>query len=277
MKTEKNIFIAFVLNLIFCFTEFAGGLFIGSTAIISDALHDFGDALSIGVSYFFEKISRKSENEKFTFGYGRFSVLGSIITNLVLIMGSLIITVNSAIKLFNLPDIRQNEMIIFAVIGVAVNLIAMFVTHRGESLNEKAVNLHMFEDVLGWSAVLIGAIVMKLTNLAIVDPIISVAVSIYIFIHGIKHLKEAVSIILEKTPDEIDFIALQNELLQIEDVNEIKDLHLWSIDEKKICATVCIVTGKPQEIGSKVKAIFTEKKIKLIALEIDEPKVKKAG
>jgi len=135
----------------------------------------------------------------------------------------------------------------------------------------------MFEDVLGWSAVLIGAIVMKLTNLAIVDPIISVAVSIYIFIHGIKHLKEAVSIILEKTPDEIDFIALQNELLQIEDVNEIKDLHLWSIDEKKICATVCIVTGKPQEIGSKVKAIFTEKKIKLIALEIDEPKVKKAG
>ncbi len=273
MKKERNIFIVFVLNLVFSITECIGGFFIGSTAIISDALHDFGDALSIGLSYIFERKSKKSPDEKYTFGYGRFSILGGLITSLVLILGSVTVIINSIGKLYDPKNIKYNEMIVFALIGLIVNLIGLLLTHGGKSINQKVVNLHILEDVLGWFAVLVGAVMMKITNLTIIDPIISIAVSIFIFIHSIKHLKEAFSIILEKSPDKIDFTVLQNELLQIEDVDEIKDLHLWSIDEEKICATVSIATDKPQKIKSKVKTLFSEKQIKLIAVEIDEPEL----
>ena len=190
MKTEKNILFAFIINLIFSIFEFAGGIFTGSVAIISDAIHDIGDATSIGIAFFLEKKSKKQPDEKYTYGYARYSVIGSVITTLILLFGSIMVIYNAIEKIINPSDINYNGMIVFALVGVSVNFIAALLTKEGNSLNQKAVNLHMLEDVLGWLIVLIGAIVMRFTDLSIIDPLMSIGVAIFILISSIKNLKE---------------------------------------------------------------------------------------
>ncbi|MBQ1996312.1 MAG: cation transporter, partial [Clostridia bacterium] len=168
-KTEKNILIAFLLNLTFSVFEFIGGLFTGSVAIISDSIHDLGDALSIGISFFLEKKSSLEPDDKYTYGYMRFSVLGSVITTVILLFGSLAVIYNAINRIISPAEINYDGMIIFAVIGATVNFIAAYFTKEGDSLNQKAVNLHMLEDVLGWVVVLVGAVIMRFTDLYIID------------------------------------------------------------------------------------------------------------
>ena len=164
MKSDKKILVAFILNLLFSIFEFIGGTISNSVAIISDSIHDLGDSLSIGISYFLEKKSNKKPDHKFTYGYKRYSVIGSVITTLILLVGSVLVIYNAIIRIIDPKDINYNGMIIFAAIGVVINFLAAYFTKDGHSLNQKAVNLHMLEDVLGWAIVLFGAIVMRFTN-----------------------------------------------------------------------------------------------------------------
>ena len=196
MKTEKNIFLAFILNLAFSIFEFFGGIFTGSVAILSDAVHDIGDAISIGASFFLERKAKRQPNDTYTYGYARFSVLGSVITTLILLIGSLMVIYNAINRLIHPTEINYNGMILFAVIGVLVNFVAALLTKEGASLNQRAVNLHMLEDVLGWLIVLIGAIVMRFTDFRIIDPIMSIGVAIFILVAAVRTLKEALDIIL---------------------------------------------------------------------------------
>ena len=190
MKTEKNIFIAFILNLAFSVFEFIGGVFTGSVAIISDAIHDIGDATSIGVAFFLEKKSKRQPDKKYTYGYARYSVIGSVLTTLILLFGSVMVIYNAVLRIINPTEINYNGMIIFAIVGVCVNFGAALLTRDGDSLNQKAVNLHMLEDVLGWIVVLIGAIVMRFTKFYIIDPLMSIGVAIFILINALKNLKD---------------------------------------------------------------------------------------
>jgi len=139
MKSEKNIFIAFILNFAFSIFEFVGGILTGSVAILSDAVHDVGDAISIGASFFLEKKSKKQPDEKYTYGYGRYSVIGSVITTLILLVGSLIVIYNAIGRIISPAEINYNGMIIFALVGVCVNFFAALFTRHGDSLNQKAV------------------------------------------------------------------------------------------------------------------------------------------
>ncbi len=174
MKTEKNILIAFLLNISFSIFEFFGGLFTNSVAILSDAVHDMGDAISIGISYFMEKKSKKHADNKYTYGYIRYSVLGGVITTTILLVGSILVIMGAIKRLFDPVEINYSGMIIFAIFGVILNSAAAFVTKEGDSINQKAVNLHMLEDVLGWIVVLIGAIIMNFTDITILDSIMSI-------------------------------------------------------------------------------------------------------
>ena len=151
MKTEKNILIAFVLNLAFSVFEFFGGIFTGSVAIVSDAIHDIGDAASIGVAFFLEKKSKKQPDRKYTYGYARYSVIGGLITTLILLVGSCLVVYNAILRIIEPTVINYDGMIVFAVVGVIVNLCAAIFTREGGSINQRAVNLHMLEDVLGWN------------------------------------------------------------------------------------------------------------------------------
>ena len=180
MKTERNILIAFILNLAFSIFEFVGGIITGSVAIMSDAVHDIGDAASIGVSYFLEKKGEK------------YSLIGAFITTLTLLIGSIVTICNAIGRLIDPAKINYDGMIVFAIVGVCVNLCAAFVTREGDSLNQKAVNLHMLEDVLGWMVVLVGAIVMRFTDFTLLDPIMSIGVSAFILINALRNLKEII-------------------------------------------------------------------------------------
>ena len=257
MKTEKNILIAFLLNISFSIFEFFGGLFTNSVSILSDSIHDLGDAISIGISYFMERKSKKEADNKYTYGYVRYSVLGGVITTTILLVGSILVIIGAIKRFINPVEINYQGMIIFAVIGVILNFIAAFVTREGDSINQKSVNLHMLEDVLGWIVVLIGAIIMNFTDIRIIDSIMSIGVALFILYHSIINLKKVLDLFLEKTPNDIDIEKLKNHLLEIDDVDDIHHIHVWSIDGYKILATMHIVS-KSKDISKVKKEIRKE-------------------
>ena len=273
MKNEKNILIAFILNLSFSVFEFVGGIFTNSVAIISDSIHDIGDAVSIGVSYFLEKKSKKQPDNIYTYGYLRYSVIGSVITTLILLVGSVLVVINAVNRIFNPQEINYNGMIIFAVIGVAVNFLAAYFTRDGDSLNQKAVNLHMVEDVLGWMVVLIGAIVMRFTDFKLIDPILSIAVAVYIFIHAFSHLKEALDLFLVKIPEGIEIDEIKHHLLEIDGVLDVHHIHVWSMDGNQNYATMHIVTNSNHlKIKKAIKEELFEHGIVHATLELESEK-----
>jgi len=270
MKTERNILIAFILNLAFSIFEFFGSVYTGSVAIMSDAVHDLGDALSIGFSYILEKKSHKGPDEKHTYGYARYSVVGSVITTLILLVGSVMVIGGAVGRIINPVEINYNGMLIFAVIGVLVNFGAAFVTRDGDSLNQKAVNLHMLEDVLGWIVVLIGAIVMRFTDFTVIDPILSIAVAAFILINAVKNLKEVLDVFLEKAPLGISVEEVKEHILALDGVLGVHHIHIWSMDGHSNYATMHIVTnGEPHGIKDSVRAELFEHGIGHATLELE--------
>jgi len=272
MKTEKNILIAFVLNLFFSVFESVGGMLTGSVAVVSDAVHDFGDALSIGISFFLEKISKKEPDESYTYGYARYSLMGAIFTTLVLLFGSIAVIYNAVLRLINPVKINYNGMIVFAIVGVIVNLCAAYVTHKGESMNQKAVNLHMIEDVLGWIVVLFGAIFMRFTDFIFIDPIMSIGVSLFILVNAIRNLKKALGLILEKVPQDISVAEIKKCLIDVEGVKDVHHLHIWSMEGKNHYATMHIVAeDSTPAVKQAIKQTLKEKGIVHSTLEFETP------
>lgn len=271
MKTEKNILIAFILNLCFSIFEFVGGLFTGSVAIVSDAVHDIGDAASIGISYFLERKSKKQPDETYTYGYARYSMIGGVITTLILLFGSVMVIYNAITRIINPTPINYNGMILFAVIGTVVNFLAAFFTRHGDSLNQRAVNLHMLEDVLGWIVVLVGAVVMKFTDFALIDPIMSIGVAVFIFINAFKNLKEVTDLFLEKKPHGIDVKEMKEHISEIDGVIDVHHIHVWSMDGVSHYATMHIVTNEDGHIiKEKVREESQKHGIAHVTLELEE-------
>ncbi len=271
MKTEKNILFAFLLNLFFSIFELIGGFLTGSVAILSDALHDVGDAASIGVSYALERKSKRQPDASYTYGYGRYSVLGSVLTTVILLAGSVMVTVNAIGRILNPTPINYRGMILFAVVGVAVNLLAALLTRKGDSLNQRAVNLHLLEDVLGWIVVLVGAVVMRFTNFALLDPLMSIGVAIFIFWNALGNLKEALALFLEKTPHGISVEEIENKAKTVEGVLDVHHVHLWSMSGEDRYATMHVVAnGDPHEIKEHLREELSELGIHHVTLELEE-------
>lgn len=270
MKSHKRILIAFLLNLVFSLFEFIGGILTGSFAILSDSLHDLGDAGSIGISYMFEKKSAKSPDNTYTYGYKRYSVLGSLLMTLILITGSVTIIYNAVIRILNPTTVNHDGMIILALVGIAVNFVATLVTREGHSLNEKAVNLHMLEDVLGWVVVLVGAFVIKYTGITIIDPFLSICVAVFVLINAVRTLAEAISVFLEKAPKELSVENIRLCLQRINGVSDVHHIHLWSMDGVDNYATMHIVTdGNHHQIKERVREELKKHNINHSTLEIE--------
>ena len=270
MKTKRNILIAFLLNLSFAVFEFFGGIFTGSVAILSDALHDLGDAAGIGVAFFLERKSEKQPDETYTYGYGRFSVLGGFLTTAILLIGSVVMIGNGVRRLLQPTAIDYNGMLIFAVVGLAVNLCAAFFTREGGSVNQRAVNLHMLEDVFGWAVVLVGAVVMRFTHIIWLDPVLSIAVSLFILIHALKNLKAVADLFLQKAPCNLE--EMKDHVKAVEGVGEVHHIHLWSLDGQTHCATMHIVTSAdPHKIKDTVRAELRRYGITHVTLELESP------
>lgn len=270
MKTEKNILIAFLLNLFFSVFEFAGGVFTGSVAILSDALHDLGDAMSIGISFFLEKKSKKQPDSTYTYGYARYSVLGGLITTVILLVGSVLVIWHAIDRIAHPTPIHYDGMIVFAIVGAVVNGCAAFFTREGDSINQKAVNLHMLEDVLGWLVVLAGAVVMRFTEITVIDPALSIAVAVFILIHAVHNLKAVLDLFLEKIPHDIQIEELTAHLKEIEGVLDVHHIHIWSMDGQHNYATMHVRTNDDgHTIKHKIREELQEHGIGHATLELE--------
>lgn len=241
---QGNIKLAFFLNLGFSIFELIGGLLTNSVAIFSDAIHDFGDSLAIGISYFLEKFSHKKADKKLTYGYKRYSILGAFFTSAILLIGSLIVGFNAVGRILNPMEVHFTGMLLFSIFGIIINGYAAYKTSRSLNLNEKSVNLHMLEDVLGWIAVLIGSLLIKITGLSVIDPILSIIISFVIGVKAIKNVLEVINVMVESVPSNIDMDALVVQVKLISEVKDVHHIHVWSLDEESIFLTMHVQIDK---------------------------------
>ena len=229
--SEKVILIAFALNLAFACIELFGGLWLQSMAILADAVHDFGDSLSIGFAWYMQRLSNRGATHTYSYGYRRFSILSVIVISSFLISGSAVIVYESIQRLFHpieAPD--PFGMIGFAVFGIVINGIAGKLLAGGGSLNEKVLSWHFWEDVLGWVAVLVGGVGIYLTNLPWIDPLLSLAIAVFVAYRVLNHLKQALAIILQATPDHFDIEHIEQAIMQSIEIESIRHTHLWTLD-----------------------------------------------
>jgi cobalt-zinc-cadmium efflux system protein len=240
-RSLGNITVAFWLNTGFAILELIGGFLTNSVAILSDALHDFGDSLSLGLSYYFEKKSTLSRDKAFSYGYKRFSLLGAFINSMVLVIGSVFIIQEAIERLFITEEVNARGMALLAIAGVLVNLAAMVRLRRGSSINERVVSLHFLEDVLGWLAVLIGSVVMIFFDIPILDPILSILIACFILFNVYKNLRKAFPIMLQGIPANVDMSAIKKRIRSIPGVRDVHDLHSWSMDGRYNILTAHIV------------------------------------
>ena len=240
-SSGKNIAFAFILNFSFAIIELTGGILTNSVAILSDALHDFGDSLSLGVAYYLQKISGKKGDNRYSYGYKRFSLLGSVFISLVLAISSVFIIREGILRIINPQEANAQGMLLLSILGIIVNGAAVLKMKNAKNHNEKAVFLHMMEDVLGWIAVLIASIVMIFIDIPVLDPILSISITLWVLYNVYKNLKDTVSIMLQEIPKEIDIEKIKEDILKIDEIESIHDLHLWSMDGENHILTVHIV------------------------------------
>ena len=270
-RSAAAILTAFGLNLGFSVLELAGGLLTGSAAILSDALHDLGDAAGIGLAYALEKRSLRPPDDTHPNGYRRYSVLGGLLVTLILLGGSCAVLIHGVWRLLHPAPIHYDGMLLLALVGVGVNTAAALLTRRGDSLNRRAVSLHMLEDVLGWAVALVGALVMKFTDLAVLDPLLSMGVAVFILVHSLGNLREVADLFLERTPRGVDMQALREEVSAVEGVVSIRELAVRSLDGERQEATLRLaVNGDAAAVKVLVRAVLAERGIDRATIETDQ-------
>ncbi len=229
-RSSENLAVAFFLNLGFTIIEIIGGILTNSLAIMSDALHDFGDSLSLGLAWYFEKLSKKKPTREYSYGYKRFSLLGAIINSVILLAGSIFIVIEAIPRILNPEEADAKGMMWLAFLGIIVNGAAVLKLRTGKTLNERVVSLHLLEDVLGWTAILIASILMQFYDISRLDPILSVAIAIYILSNIYKNIKESIRIILQAAPKNISIDTIRAKLISFDQIKDIHDCHIWTMD-----------------------------------------------
>lgn len=274
-RGTKNIQVAFWLNLGFAVLELIGGLYTNSVAVLSDALHDLGDSLSLGTSWYFQKKSQQKRDSNFTYGYKRFSLLGAFINCIVLTVGSVFIISESVQRIFNPAQPNAKGMLILAVIGIGVNLIAMLRLKKGSSINERVISLHFLEDVLGWAAVLVGSIVMMFYDVPILDPLLSLAIAAYILFNVYKNMKSVFQIVLQGVPENLSEEKIRDVARTFPEVKDAHDIHVWSMDGNYNIVTLHVVVSdtlsvmQQEELKTKIKASLEKLSIQHSTVEVE--------
>jgi cobalt-zinc-cadmium efflux system protein len=271
----SNIKVAFFINLLFTIIEIIGGVMTNSIAILSDAVHDLGDSLSLGLAWYFQNYSKKKRSPSFSYGYGRFSLLGAVINSIVLVVGSIFIFIEAIPRLIEPQQPETQGMMILAVLGVVFNGAAVLRLKKGTSVNERVVSLHLLEDVLGWVAVLIGSIIMHFFDIPIIDPILSLGIALFILVNVYKNLKEAIQIIMQGVPDDTDVKEVERRLVSYPEIKAIHDIHVWSMDgEYNIMTAHIVVDDKDslkalEPLKNKIREDLEELHIEHVTLEFE--------
>ena len=273
MSSKFAVWLAFVLNFSFAIIEFIfGGLF-GSSAILADAVHDLGDALAIGISAFLESISNREEDSHYTLGYKRFSLLGAILTAVILITGSSLVILENISKLIEPQPVDHEGMLWLGVIAIAINLTASLIVRKGQTKNESILSLHFLEDTLGWLAVIVVAIILRYTDWYFLDPLLSLLISAFILSKALPRFWSTLKILLDAVPEGVDIQQVKSDLEQLDPVASINQLNLWTMDglEKNAIVHVCLEHVKHME-GCKesIRTLLKDCGFQNVTIEVDE-------
>lgn len=241
---------------------------------MADALHDFGDSLSLGLSYYFQKKSNQQRDKDFSYGYKRFSMMGALVNSLVLLVGSIFILQEVVERLAQPQATNARGMLLFALVGIVVNGVAMLRLRKGNTINERVVSLHFLEDVLGWVAVLIGSVVMMFYEVPILDPILSLLITAFILYNVFKNLKAAFRIILQGVPENVDVNVITKTLTNLPGVKDVHDLHVWTLDGLYNVLTLHVVIkeewmGQSEEMKRNIRHSLQHLNIAHTTIEIE--------
>lgn len=258
MKAKYTVWVAFFLNLSYAIVEFiAGGIF-GSSAVLADSVHDLGDAIAIGISALLETISNREEDRHYTLGYKRFSLLGALVTAVILITGSILVILENIAKIFHPQSVNDEGIFWLGIIAITINVLASLVIRKGQTKNESILSLHFLEDTLGWVTVILMAIVLRFTDWYILDPLLSLVISFFILSKALPRFWRTLKIFLDAVPEGVDIQKIKTDLAELDHVASINQLNLWTMDglEKNAIVHVCLKEMEHMETCKESIRIF---------------------
>ena len=273
MSARAVCFAAF-LNVAFTIVEIVGGFWTNSLAILSDALHDFGDSIALLVSWLFERGARRVPDTSRTFGYQRLSLFSALFSASILIGGSIVIVFQAIPRLFNPELVNAFGMVGIAVIGIIFNGAGFFLLKKGESLNEKVLSWHLLEDVLGWVGILVGGVIIYFWKIYIIDPLMTIGLTAFILYNITKNLREAINILLQGVPKHINLEAVKKDIKSIEGVIGIHDIHIWSLEGETDIFTAHVVVEdemlkKPEQTRENIRKALEKHHIEHSTIELE--------
>ncbi len=239
--TTGGLRLAFFLNLSFALLELVGGVWTNSLAIISDSLHDLGDSVSLGLSWYLGRYAEREGDGQYSYGYRRYSLLGALFNALILVGGGVLVLSESIPRLLNPEPPNAQGMFIFAVFGIVINGMAALRLRKDTSLNAQMVAWHLLEDVLGWAGVLVVSVVLRLHDIPILDPLLSIVITLYVLYNVAGNLKKTSALFLQAVPDEFDVEEIEAALYAIDDVCDVHHTHVWSLDGEHHVLTTHLV------------------------------------
>lgn len=272
MKAKYTVWVAFFLNLSYAIVEFiAGGVF-GSSAVLADSVHDLGDAIAIGISAFLESISNREEDSHYTLGYKRFSLLGAMVTAVILMTGSVLVILENIAKIFHPQPVNDEGILWLGIIAITINVLASLVIRKGQTKNESILSLHFLEDTLGWVTVILMAIVLRFTDWYILDPLLSLVISFFILSKALPRFWSTLKIFLDAVPEGVDIQKIKTDLAELDHVASINQLNLWTMDglEKNAIVHVCLKEMEHMETCKESIRIFLKNcGFQNITIEVD--------
>ena len=272
MSSKTSIWLAFFLNLSYAIVEFiAGGIF-GSNAVLADSVHDLGDAIAIGISAFLETISNREEDNQYTLGYKRFSLLGALLIAIILMTGSVLVILENVTKILNPQPVNDEGILWLGMIAITINVLASLVVSKGKTKNESILSLHFLEDTLGWLAVILMAIVLRFTNWYILDPLLSLVISFFILSKALPRFWSTLKIFLDAVPEGVETGDLEKDLEDLNNVKSVNQISIWSMDglENNAIIHLCLEDWeKMTETKNQVRQLLEERGIQNITIEVD--------
>ena len=273
MTSKGAVWLVFLLNSVFAMIEFISGGIFHSSAVLADAVHDTGDALAIGLSALLESISNREEDSRYTLGYKRFSLLGALVTAVILMTGSMMVLLENISKLFHPQVVNSQGMFWIGVIAIVINVIASLIVEKGKTKNESILSLHFLEDTLGWLAVILMAIILRFTDWYILDPLLSLAISLFILSKAIPRFWSTLKIFLAAVPEGVDIQKIKSDLEQLDHVASVNQLNLWTMDglEKNAIIHVCLEHVKHMEVCKEsIRDLLKDCGFQNVTIEVDE-------
>lgn len=256
-KAGENLAFVFFMNLAFNIIVITGGLATNSMAILADCIHDFADTISIALAWALERVSQKDSTHNYSYGYQRFSILGAVIISVFVIIMAFVILSEAIPRLFAPEGVDAEGMLVIAIIGIIFKSISVYRLHKGETFNEKAILFHQLGDVFEWVAILILSVVLIFWDGApYLDPFVSIGIALWLIFNLGRNLYKSLEVLLQKTPDNFDVDEFKHQILAIDGVNSLDDVHIWSLDGIDSVMTVKVDVDFKKDIGNIKKEIY---------------------